>query len=104
MIYYVYYRTDHARTTSILVVYMWIRHVHITCSTCGSDMFTDMWIRYVNKSDNNNHNIKNNRYSLDGIDDRATSLHRMLKSSNMKSGPHLRCPLPERAGAVARIQ
>ena len=87
MIYYMYYRTDHARTTSILVVYMWIRYVHITCSTCGSDMFTDMWIRYVNKSDNNNHNIKNNRYSLDGIDDRATSLHRMLKSSNMKSGP-----------------
>ena len=78
MIYYVYYRTDHARTTSILVVYMWIRYVHITCSTCGSDMFTDMfyaWIRHVNKSNNNNinHNINNNRYSFDGIDDRATA-------------------------------
>ena len=77
MIYYMYYRTDHARTTSILVVYMWIRHVHITCSTCGSDMFTDMfydWIRHANKSNNNNHNINNDRYSFDGIYDRATAV------------------------------
>ena len=45
-----------------------VLHVDQTCSQTCSTLGSDMLIKI-----NNNHNINNNRYSCDGIDDRATA-------------------------------